>query len=143
MASWIGRSLIVGLVFVATSAVAQDCIVEEAAQAALDRQVAIIESAAVDVEDIFSGPDSCINPNLLDSFDLSNLIIDPMSWISGSITDAIADAIADAKTQVCQAIQDQIDDTIGSVTGAIDDHSSTLTSELDGILQNGWDGISL
>jgi hypothetical protein len=135
-----------GLIMAGLPAFAQeasDCLVTEAAQAALDRQLAIIESSAVDVEDIFSGPDSCINADIMNSFDLSNLIIDPMSWVSGSVTDALTDAISDAKTQVCEAIQDKIDDTVGSVSSAISDHSSTLSGELDGILQSGWDGMGI
>lgn len=133
-----------GIASIAGSAfAAEDCLVTEAAQAALDRQMAIIESSAVDVEDIFSGPDSCINPDIMNSFDLSGLILDPLSWVSGSVTDAISGAITDAKQQVCQAIQDQIDDTVGNVNGAITDHSSSLSSELDGILQSGWDGMQL
>jgi len=131
-------------VFVLTAhSVQAQCIVDDAAQAALDRQVEINKSSAVDVEDIFTGPSSCIDPNLLDSFDLSNLIIAPLSLVTGAVTDAINNAINDAKTQVCQAIQGTIDNTVGSVNTAISDHSSTLTSELDGILQNGWEGLSL
>lgn len=119
------------------------CIVDEAAQAALDRQVEIITASAVDVESIFTGPNSCINPDLLNSFDLSNLIIDPLSLVTGAVTDAINNAINDAKAQVCAAINDQINGAIGNVNGAITAHSSTLSTELDGILQNGWDGLSL
>lgn len=127
---------------VAQGAFAQ-CIVDDAAQAALDRQVEIIRSSAVDVEGIFSGPGSCINPDLLNSFDLSNLIFDPLSLVTGAVTDAINTAINDAKAQVCAAIDGKINDTIGFVNTAIGDHSSTLSSELDGILQNGWEGLSL
>lgn len=128
--------------FVAQGAFAQ-CIVDDAAQAALDRQVEIIRSSAVDVEGIFTGPGSCINPDLLNSFDLSNLIFDPLSLVTGAVTDAINTAINDAKAQVCAAIDGKINDTIGFVNTAIGDHSSTLSSELDGILQNGWEGLSL
>lgn len=127
----------------AAGAASAQCIVDEAAQAALDRQVEVIRATAVDVEAIFSGPNSCINPDLLNSFDLSNLIIDPLSLVTGAVTDAINNAINDAKTQLCEAINTKINDTIGSVNGAITAHSSTLSGELDGILQNGWEGLSL
>lgn len=119
------------------------CIVDDAAQAALDRQVEIITASAVDVESIFTGPNSCINPDLLNSFDLSNLIIDPLGLITGAVTDAINNAINDAKAQVCAAINDQINGTIGEVNGAITASNSLLSTDLQGILQNGWDGLSL
>lgn len=143
MFSVVKRAFWATLFIVAAHSAQAQCIVDDAAQAALDRQVEIIKSSAVDVEDIFTGPSSCINPDLLNSFDLSNLIIDPLSLVTGAVTDAINNAINDAKTQVCQAIQGTIDDTVGSVNTAISDHSSTLTSDLDGILQNGWEGLSL
>lgn len=143
MFSTVKRASWATLFVLAAHAAQAQCIVDDAAQAALDRQVEIIKSSAVDVEDIFTGPSSCINPDLLNSFDLSNLIIDPLSLVTGAVTDAINNAINDAKSQICQAIQGTIDDTVGSVNTAISDHSSTLTSELDGILQNGWEGLSL
>lgn len=120
------------------SAQAAGCIVEDAAQAALDRQLAIIEETAVDVEEIFTGPESCINGDLLSSFDLSNLIPDLSGLMTGSITDAISSQIANARTQVCAAINDSIADAIGGVQSAITDQSSQLSQELRTILDDGW-----
>jgi hypothetical protein len=125
------------------AAASAECIVDDAAQAALDRQVEIIKASVVDVEDIFTGPNSCISPDLLNSFDLSNLIIDPLSLVTGAVTDAINSAISDAKSQACAYINDQVNGTIGDVNSAISDANSQLSSELGSVLQNGWDGLSL
>ena len=51
---------IAAVMAITTPAFAQDCLVEEAAQAALERELALIEELAADPEESFSGPDSCL-----------------------------------------------------------------------------------
>ena len=59
------------------------CLVQDAAQAALERELELIEALAVDPADSFKGPDGCVNMDILTSFDLSTLIPD----LTGLLTD--------------------------------------------------------
>lgn len=114
------------------------CLVEDAANAAYQEQLKAIGTATPDVESIFSGPASCVNTDLLDQFDLSNLIPDPLGLVTDAVTDAVTNAIQNAKQQVCQAINEKVTGTINDVQGTITDHRGTLSVELQNVLQNGW-----
>jgi len=70
------------------------CLVTEAAQAALDQQIAIIKASATDIESIFSGANSRISPGPLNGFDLSGMITDPLSLLKSTITNRIKGTIA-------------------------------------------------
>lgn len=119
------------------------CLVEEAAKAALERELALIEELAADPEDSFSGPQSCINSDIFSSLDLSMLIPDLAGMLSSFSTDAITGIIQDAQAQACRAINDAMSDAIGSATDRMSSFSSGLSSELQGILDNGWEGLDL
>lgn len=122
---------------------AAQCVVEDAAQAALDRELALIEALAVDPADSFRGPDSCINMDVLTSMDLSTLIPDLSGLLTSFSFEALNTIIADAQAQVCRQIQDAIDDTIGEATSAVTNFNSGLTSELENVLSNGWSDLGL
>jgi len=119
------------------------CLVEEAAQAALERELALIEELAADPEDSFSGPQSCINSDIFSSLDLSMLIPDLAGMLSSFSTDAITGIIQDAQAQACRAINDAMSDAIGGATDRMSSFSSGLSGELQGILDNGWEGLDL
>ena len=122
---------------------AAGCLVEEAAQAALERELALIEELAADPEDSFSGPQSCINGDIFSSLDLSMLIPDLAGMLSSFSTDAITGIIQDAQAQACRAINDAMEDAIGGASDRMTSFSSGLSGELQGILDNGWEGLDL
>lgn len=122
---------------------AAQCLVQDAAQAALERELELIEALAVDPADSFRGPDSCVNMDMLTSLDLSTLIPDLTGFITSFSFDAINGLIADAQAQVCRQIQDAIDDSIGEATSAVASFNSGLTDELNGVLTNGWGDLGL
>ena len=128
--------------FLATPATAA-CLVEDAAKAALERELALIESMAIDPADSFSGPESCIDMDILSSFDLSSLIPDLSGMLSGFAFDGIDGIIAQAQQQACRAINDAISDSIGQATSAVSAFNSTLSGDLQNILSNGWSDIGI
>lgn len=122
---------------------ATGCLVEEAAQAALQRELALIEELAADPEDSFTGPNSCINGDIFSSLDLSMLIPDLAGMLSSFSTDAITGIIQNAQAQACRAINDAMEDAIGSATERMTSFSSGLSGEMQGILDNGWGDLEL
>lgn len=131
------------LLFFATGAFAQDCLVEEAAQAALDREIELITELAADPEESFSGPESCINADIFNSFDLSIAIPDLAGLLTSFSTDLITAAIADAQAQACRAIGDAVDDAVGGASSVVASFNDTLSDELADILDNGWADLEL
>jgi hypothetical protein len=119
------------------------CLVQDAAQAALERELELIEALATDPAESFRGPDSCVNMDLLTSFDLSTLIPDLSGLLTSFSFDALNGIIADAQAQVCRQIQDAIDGAIGDATSAVTNFNSGLTDELNGVLTNGWGDLGL
>lgn len=123
--------------------VAAQCLVQDAAQASLERELALIEALAVDPADSFRGPDSCVNMDMLSSLDLSNLIPDLSGLITSFSFDAINGLISDAQAQVCRQINDAISGSISDATAAVTNFNSGLTDELSGVLSNGWGDLGL
>lgn len=120
------------------------CLVEDAAKAALERELALIEAMAIDPADSFSaGSNSCISTDILSSFDLSSLIPDLSGMLSGFAFDSIDGIIAQAQQQACRAIDDAISDSIGQATSAVTSFNSTLSGDLQNILSNGWSDIGI
>jgi hypothetical protein len=117
--------------------------VEDAAQAALDRELELIEALAVDPADSFRGPDGCVNMDLLTSFDLSTLIPDLTGMLTDFSFDALDGIIANAQTQVCRQIQDAIGGSIGEAATAVAGFESGLTEELSAALTSGWSNVGL
>jgi len=127
----------------AVSAYAQtNCRVEQAAQAALEREIELIKALATDPKDSFRGPESCISGDILSSFDLSNAIPDLAGMMQSLSMDAINNAIQSAQQQVCRQINEAVSGAIGKAQVAISNFNSNLTGELDGILSNGWSNLS-
>lgn len=122
---------------------AAQCLVQDAAQAALERELQLIEALAVDPADSFRGPDSCVNMDMLSSLDLSTLIPDLSGLLTSFSFDAINGVISNAQAQVCRQINDAITSSIGDATAAVTNFNSGLTDELSGVLSNGWGDLGL
>ena len=131
------------LACVLANPLAAQCLVQDAAQAALERELELIEALAVDPADSFRGPDSCVNMDMLTSLDLSILIPDLTGFITSFSFDAINSLIADAQGQVCRQIQDAMDSAVGDATSAVTNFNSGLTDELSLVLTNGWGDLGL
>ena len=114
------------------------CLVQDAAQAALERELELIEALAVDPADSFKGPDGCVNMDILTSFDLSTLIPDLTGLLTDFSFDAINGIIADAQTKVCREIRSAIDGSIGEATSTVTSFNSGLSEELNAALTSGW-----
>lgn len=136
-------ALVAGSAGAALGQAADNCLVEQAAQAALEREILLIESLATDVEQTFNGPQGCIDPSIFQEFDLSTAIPDLAGLMSSISTNLLSDAIAAARDKVCQQIDQKIADSVGTARGTANQFSSGLTDELRGALDNGWQGLTL
>lgn len=129
--------------FAVSGQINAQCLVQDAANAALQRELELIEALAVDPTDSFRGPDSCVNMDILNSLDLSTLIPDLSGLLTSFSMDAINGMIADAQAQVCRQIQDAIDGAVGDATSAVTSFNSGLSDELNNVLSNGWGDLGL
>ena len=137
-----------GLAFVgAPAAQAQstgtNCLVRQAADAAVQRQIALIDAAKVNPSSFFNGPNSCIAGDLLRRFDLSNLIPDLSGFLTGAAQNLISSVIDQAKRQVCQILDNQLRDTIGSINQQMGGYQNSLSGDLFRQLNGSISPISL
>ena len=107
-----------------------NCLVRQAADAAVQRQIALIDAAKVNPSSFFNGPNSCIAGDLLRRFDLSNLIPDLSGFLTSGATSLISSVIDAAKRQVCQILDDQLRDTIRSINQQMGGYQNSLSGDL-------------
>ncbi|WP_244276251.1 hypothetical protein [Methylobacterium indicum] len=107
-----------------------NCLVRQAADAAVQRQIALIDAAKVNPSSFFNGPNSCIAGDLLKRFDLSNLIPDLSGFLTSAATNLVQSVIDQAKRQVCQILDDQLRDTISSINRQMTSFQSSITGDL-------------
>ena len=146
------RKLVLGFVLVAGFAVGalpaeaqtgSNCLVRQAADAAVQRQIALIDAAKVNPSAFFNGPNSCIAGDLLKRFDLSNLIPDLSGFLTGAAQNLISSVIDQAKRQVCQILDNQLRDTIGSINQQMGGYQNSLSGDLFRQLNGSISPISL
>lgn len=126
-----------------TGAANAQCVVQDAAQAALERELELIEALATDPADSFRGDSSCVNMDILSSLDLSTMIPDLAGLLDLSSLTDISGLLSGAQSQVCRAIQDAIDDNVSEATSAVTNYNSGLTDELNSVLSNGWSDLGM
>ena len=130
----IAAVVILGCVSVAT---AQDCIIQDAAQAALDRQVKAIEAAQTDVSSFFQGPNSCINGDLLNMIDFSNAIPDLAGLIGNLQTVAVDQLLQQGLQKACDVVNEQIAGVVGDLNISNANWQSALPTEVSQIISDG------
>ncbi|SFG78152.1 hypothetical protein [Methylobacterium gossipiicola] len=129
----LGSVLLGGLAVGSMPAGAQtssNCLVRQAADAAVQRQIALIDAAKVNPSAFFNGPNSCIAGDLLKRFDLSNLIPDLSGFLTGAAQGLIGSVIDAAKRQVCQILDDQLRDTIRSINQQMGSFQNSVSGDL-------------
>lgn len=109
-----------------------DCIVQQSAQAALQRQLAIIDASKTNVSSFFNGPNSCVSSGLLSSFDLSQLIPDLAGLLQNGLTNLYRTVLDQAKQQVCRVVNGQIQDVVGRINSVR--YQSTVGGNLAGLM---------
>ncbi|MCF4130142.1 hypothetical protein [Methylobacterium sp. SyP6R] len=110
--------------------IGNNCLVRQAADAAVQRQIALIDAAKVNPSSFFNGPNSCIAGDLLKRFDLSNLIPDLSGFLTSTATSLVQSVIDQAKRQVCQILDSQLQDTIRSINQQMGSFQSSVTGDL-------------
>lgn len=127
----------------ATTSGGASCGVQEAADAALQQQIALIDAAKVNVPDFFTGAGSCINTNLLKSFNLSNMIPDLGGFFQGNIQGMTQNLLNQAKQQVCKLLDQQLQKTLGNMQQAVGKVNSSVGPELAGLLGGSTSGLTM
>ena len=121
----------------ATAVAAQDCVIEAAGQAALDRQVKAIEAAQTDVASFFRGPNSCINADLLNRIDFSNAIPDLAGLFANLQTGAVDQLLQQGLRKVCEVVNEQVEGVVGDLNSSMTDWQSALPTEVSQIISDG------
>ncbi len=111
-----------------------DCIVQQSAQAALQRQLAIIDASKTNVSSFFNGPNSCVSSGLLSSFDLSQLIPDFAGLLQNGLTNLYRTVLDQAKQQVCRVVNGQIQDVVGRINSVRGQYQSAAGGNLAGLM---------
>ncbi len=123
------------------------CPVEAAADAALQRQISLLDAVKVDPAEFFNGARSCIDQSLLRNFDLSMAIPDPMGLLQ-SIAQSIGNNVLDAaKQKACDVLNEQLGDAVGQmrqVLNTVRSPDDAVQAALDRVTNRaGLDRISL
>ncbi|MDM8356631.1 hypothetical protein [Pandoraea communis] len=118
-----------------------DCVIAQAAQDALNRRIQMVGVTQPDPSKYFTvgGVSSCIGA--LSSIDLSNLIPDPMNWISSAVKQVTQMAVQAA----CTAARNSLSDFIGKynyAAGLINGGGASAVNYLDSSLGKAV-GVSL
>lgn len=116
------------------AATANDCLVTQAADAAVQRQLQMIDAAKVNPADFFSGANSCISPQLMQSFDLSRFIPDLAGLLSGNIDGLLSSVLNAAKNQVCSVLNEQLSQVLQKLNTSGASFDSSLSGQLRSIL---------
>lgn len=118
------------------------CGIQQAADAAVQRQIALLDAAKVDSSEFFNGANSCLGSNLLSSLDLSNLIPSNFDFLSGAADGLINGLIQKAQEQVCQVMNDQLQKVVGNINGKMGDFQNLMGGQLDDLLGGSGSSIS-
>lgn len=123
----------------------QGCLVQQAADSAVQRQIAMIDAAKVNPSDFFSGANSCIAPQLLQRVDLSNMIPSMQNFLSDAAMSAVNGMIQQAQSKLCSALNSQLSQLVGKLNSVGGEFQSQLGGELGSILggSNSFTQISL
>lgn len=113
------------------------CVVEQAAQAALDRQIKSIEAAQTDVSSFFKGENSCINGDLLNMIDFSHAIPDLSGLVASLGQDAVNQLLNQAVQKACDIANEQIEDVTGNLNTSLASWDSGLSDQIRDIISDG------
>lgn len=125
------------------SSAASTCSVKAAADAAVQRQITLIDAAKVNPSDFFDGANSCIATNLLQQFDLSNLIPDLSGFLTSAAQNLVTQALDTAKQQVCSILNSQLQNVINQINSKLYAFRSTLSADLSNLLNGSTSAITL
>lgn len=126
---------------------AAECPVSQAADAALQREIQLLDGLKVDPAEFFSGAKSCIDSSLLQTFDVSSIIPDPLGLVR-TLTDQLGQNVLNAaKQKACDVLNDQLGDAVGNMRRVMNQVVSpdrAIQDALDRVTnRGGLDRISL
>lgn len=118
------------------------CGITQAADAAVQKQIALLDAAKVDSSEFFNGANSCLGSNLLDSLDLSNLIPTSFDFLGGAADKLINDLIQKAQQQVCQVLNDQLQKVVGKINNNMFQFESVMGEKMQELLGGSGNSIT-
>jgi hypothetical protein len=146
MAALAGLTVVSAAVLDASPASAQaggsGCGITEAADAAIQRQIALLDAAKVDSSEFFNGANSCLGSNLLDSLDLSNLIPTSFDFLGGAADQLINGLIQRAQQQVCQVLNDQLQKVVGNINNNMFQFESVMGGQMNELLGGSGNSVT-
>lgn len=139
MGARIKALMFAGMMWLAASgqeaqAQAGGCMVQQAADAAVQRQIGMIDAAKVNPSEFFSGANSCISSSLLQRIDLSNFIPSASNFLSGGVESMISNLIQQAQQKLCEALNSQLQQLVGKLNSFGGSFQSQLPGELASLL---------
>lgn len=138
--------VIAGAAFVSAPAPAaantSGCGITQAADAAVQRQIALLDAAKVDSSEFFNGANSCLGSNLLDSLDLSNLIPTSFDFLGGAADQLINGLIQKAQQQVCQVLNDQLQKVVGKINQNMFQFESAMGGQMNELLGGSGNSVT-
>lgn len=124
------------------SAQASGCGITQAADAAVQRQIALLDAAKVDSSEFFNGANSCLGANLLDSLDLSNLIPTSFDFLGGAADQLINGLMQKAQQQVCQVLNDQLQKVVGKINTNMFEFDSLMGGQMNDLLGGSGNSVT-
>ncbi|NSX94410.1 hypothetical protein [Agrobacterium tumefaciens] len=146
MATFAGLAVSAALIAASPSpALAQassGCGITQAADAAVQRQIALLDAAKVDSSKFFNGANSCLGANLLDSLDLSNLIPTSFDFLGGAADQLINGLMQKAQQQVCQVLNDQLQNVVGKINTNMFQFDSLMGGQMNDLLGGSGNSVT-
>ncbi|OCJ11449.1 hypothetical protein A6U87_27280 [Rhizobium sp. AC44/96] len=118
------------------------CGITQAADAAVQRQIALLDAAKVDSSEFFNGANSCLGSNLLDSLDLSNLIPTSFDFLGGAADSLINGLMQKAQQQVCQVLNDQLQKVVGKINTNMFQFDSVMGGQMNELLGGSGNSVT-
>jgi len=140
----ISGSLVAAVLYAAPAAAQAGggCGITQAADMAVQKQIALLDATKVDSSKYFNGADSCLGSNLLNSFDLSNLIPSSFNFLGDVGSNLIDKVISEASTKVCDIVNEQLQKIIGKINTQMFDFESLLGGQMSELLGGSGSSIS-
>ncbi|GAA5544294.1 MULTISPECIES: hypothetical protein [Hyphomicrobiales] len=139
----LGGALLAAVMYAApASAQSTGCGIQQAADLAVQRQIALLDAAKVDSSQYFNGANSCLGSSLLNSFDLSNLIPTSFDFLGNIGSQLIDQIIQQATQQVCQVLNNQLQNIVGKINNQMYSFDSAIGSQMSDLLGGSGSSIS-
>jgi hypothetical protein len=121
---------------------ASGCGINQAADAAVQKQIAMLDAAKVNASEFFNGVSSCLGSGLLNNLDLSRLIPTSFDFVGQAGEQIIQSVMSKAQQQVCEVVNKQLQKVVGKINEQLGKFESLLGGQLNDLLGGNSSSIS-